>query len=247
MPHLSEPVLPEFMTSVRPIDFLLHLLFPDRCLFCRDLLPLSDGLPLCSSCRVKFTPAGRICPCCERFFRGEGSCTCHPVPTPLRSLYALSRYDQQWRLLLHDLKYRKRRSLARPFGVWLAREIVLQKYCVPQLVVPVPLHRHREQERGFNQSALIAGHTARALGIPCRQLLTKNKDTVSQTTISRRERRENVCGAFSCLSPPPQGSVVLLIDDIYSTGATMKEAAAVLQSSGAKVYGAVVSYNPRIN
>lgn len=228
------------------IDFILHLLFPDRCLFCREILSSAGGQPLCSTCRLTFTPAGRFCPGCERFYRAEDSCNCHHASSPLQSLYALSRYDHRWRFLLHDLKYRGRRSLARSFGVWLAQEIIRHEYCVPQVVVPVPLHRRREEERGFNQSALIAGYIARTLGIPCRQLLVKNKETISQTTISRRERHENVRGAFSCVSAPAQGSVVLLVDDIYSTGATMREAAAALQESGAKIYGAVVSYNPRI-
>lgn len=247
MPHSRNQGLPEVESSARPLDYLLNLLFPDRCLFCRTILPSADGLPLCNSCRITFSPAGRICPQCERFFQGQTKCTCLPAASPLQSLFALSRYDQQWRALLHDLKYRNRRSLARPFGVWLAREILKQEYCAPHVVVPIPLHRLREKERGFNQSALVACHTARILRIPCRQLLVKNKDTVSQTTISRLERRENIHGVFSCTSSLPQGSVVLLIDDIYSTGATMKEAAAVLQGCGVKVFGAVIAYNPRIS
>ncbi len=229
------------------VDFILHLLFPDRCLFCRDILPSAADLPLCSKCRLTFNAAGRFCPRCEKFYRAQDPCNCHQASSPLQSLYALARYDHQWRFLLHDLKYRKRRSLARLFGVWLAKEIIRHDYCVPQMVVPVPLHRRREKERGFNQSDLISGYIARTLGIPCVRLLVKNKETVSQTTISRLERHENVRGVFSCVSKPVQGSIVLLVDDIYSTGATMKEAAAVLQESGAKVYGAVVSYNPRIS
>lgn len=227
------------------IGSILHLLFPDRCLFCRDILAYAGGQPLCSTCSLTFTPAGRFCPGCERFYRAEESCNCEHASSPLQSLYALSRYDHRWRFLLHDLKYRRRRYLARSLGVWLAQEIIRHEYCFPRVVVPVPLHRRREEERGFNQSALIAGYIARTLGIPCRQLLVKNKETISQTTISRRERYENVRGAFSCASAPEKGSVILLVDDIYSTGATMKEAAAVLHERGTKVYGAVVSYNPR--
>lgn len=245
MQHISRQKFPQERSPVRPLDYLLSLLFPDRCLFCLDIIPSPSRIPLCSNCRIKASPAGRICPQCERFYRGQDLCSCNTEGSPLHSLYALSSYDQQWRYLLHELKYRKRRSLARPFGVWLAREMIEHKYCVPQVVVPVPLHRHREKERGFNQSALIAGYTAKTMGIPCRQLLTKSIDTISQTTISRKERRENVKGAFSCALLPSHGSVILLIDDIYSTGATMKEAAAVLQHNGATVYGAVVSYNPR--
>lgn len=247
MHYIDETGLPKPKLAAGLIDHLLHLLLPDRCLFCRSILPLLDGLPLCSSCRGAFTPAGRLCPCCERFYSRQDPCSCERTGLSLQSLFALSIYDQQWRFLLHDLKYRKRRYLARPFGVWLAREIMDQHYCVPQMVVPIPLYRLRENERGFNQSALIAKYTAKTLGIPCCQLLIKTKDNVSQTTISRSQRSINVSDVFGCASPPPNGTVVLLVDDIYSTGATMKEAAAVLQSRGAKVYGVVVSYNPRIH
>ena len=247
MRKLKKQGLPENKILPALIDSVLHLLFPDRCLFCRDILPLPDSLPLCSDCRTKHAPSGRICPGCERLWQGNSpTCGCQPNLKSLQSLYALSSYDQRWRQLLHDLKYRKRRSLGRPLGMWLAREIIAQNYCLPAVVVPVPLHRHKEKERGFNQSALIAEHAARFLKVPCRCLLTKNMDTISQTTISRRERYKNVSGVFSCTSALASGSVVLLVDDIYSTGATMKEAASVLQDNGALVYGAVISYNPRI-
>jgi ComF family protein len=231
---------------IRSLDYLLHLFFPDRCLFCRAFLSVTDGVPLCDTCRRTYAPVGRICPRCERFCTGAHSCTCSTASSPLKMLFALSLYDHKWRFMLHDLKYKKRRYLARPIGIWLAREITAYSYCKPQLIVPVPLHSFREKERGFNQSALIAGYVSHILGVPCRQLLVKRMSTVSQTTISRQKRHENVRGVFSCVESLPPGATVLLVDDIYSTGATMKEAASVLEKCGANVYGAVVSYNPRI-
>lgn len=240
--RLAEPVY-----SGRPLDYLLHLLFPDRCLFCHTVLSAPGSMPLCPPCSTDFRPAGTLCPRCEFFYSGDDLCPrCQRSAAPLQSLYALSRYDQQWRQLIHDLKYHGRRFLARPLGLWLGYELLRTLYCRPQLVVPLPLHRCREKERGFNQSFLVAKYTAQVLQVPCRQLLQKNRETISQTKISRSERKLNVAGAFSCNEPPPQGAVVLLIDDIYSTGATMREAASVLQQSGAKVFGAVIAYNPRI-
>lgn len=239
---LAEPVY-----TSRPLDYLLHLLFPDRCLFCQAILSAPGAIPLCPLCSTDFSSAGTLCPRCECFYSGDDLCPrCQRAAAPLQKLYALSRYDQQWRQLIHDLKYHGRRSLARPLGLWLGYEMLRTGYCRPQLVVPLPLHRRREKERGFNQSFLVAKYTAQILQVPCRHLLQKNRETLSQTKISRSERKLNVAGAFSCNEPPPQGAVVLLIDDIYSTGATMREAATVLQQSGAKVCGAVIAYNPRI-
>ncbi len=226
-------------------DPLLQLIFPDRCLYCRSILPSGTGRPLCSPCEKKFTAAGLFCPGCERFYRQRRECSCCRAGIPLQALFALSSYEQQWRILLHGLKYHRRRTLARPFGRLLGYEILEHQFCNPDLVVPVPLHVRREKERGFNQSRLIAYHTGQVLGKPVQSILFKNRDTLSQTALSRPERLENVRGAFSCNSPLPEGSEVLVIDDIYSTGSTIKEAAAALQSCGLKVYGAVLAYNPR--
>ncbi len=226
------------------LDQFLHLLFPDRCLVCSQVLPGADGEPICSSCRPLFSSAGPICPRCDRLVKNSDKCSCPTGSFPLHALFALLWYEKQWRHLLHDLKYRKHRSLARPLGFWLGMEISRRNYCSPNLVVPVPLHKKRVKERGFNQSALVARYTAKVLDVPCRGMLIKERETFSQATISRRERYGNIKGAFRAVSPLPQDTVVLLIDDIYSTGATMKEAAAVLQDCGARVYGAVLAYNP---
>jgi ComF family protein len=228
------------------LDHLLHLLFPDRCLFCHSVLSAPGVMPLCPSCSIEFIPAGSLCPRCESFYSGDNLCPrCRRAAAPLQKLYALSRYDRQWRQLIHDLKYHGRRSLARPLGLWLGHELLKVNYCRPQIVVPLPLHRHREKERGFNQSLLVARYTAQVLQVPCRQVLQKNRETISQTKISRAERKINVAGAFSCAEHFSPGTVVLLIDDIYSTGATMREAASTLRQCGAKVCGAVIAYNPR--
>ncbi len=241
---LKHPGPPASRFTPGLIEQLLHLLFPDRCLACSQILPVLDGMPICSSCRPMFSYAGPICPRCERIVKKLDKCSCPVDSFPLHSLFALLWYEKQWRHLLHDLKYRKHRSLARPLGSWLGMEIYRRNYCSPHLVAPVPLHKKRAKERGFNQSALVARYAAKALNVPCREMLVKEKETFSQVTISRRERYANIKGAFRAVSPLPQNTVVLLIDDIYSTGATMKEAAGVLQDCGARVYGAVLAYNP---
>ncbi len=235
---------------------LLELIFPERCLFCRNLLsrgtdPVAGGRPLCAACAKLYKPGGRICPYCGGFSRGEPPCDClqgsllqASPEKPLRGLFTVSLYDQNWRRLIHDLKYRKRSAAARPLGNWLAGEIKREAFCRPEAVVPLPLHRQRELERGYNQSALLAAHTAETLHLPYLELLIKNKPTASQVALSRRQRQENVRGSFKVNTKIEPGITVLLIDDVYSTGSTMKEAASVLHASGAKVYGAVISYNP---
>ncbi len=226
------------------LDRFLSFLFPGHCLFCRDLLTVKAEYPLCSNCLPSYHPGGRVCPLCEGFFRGKAPCSCFERARPLQALFTIALYDHRWRRLVHDLKYRKRCQVARPLGFWLAREMAVQGYFRFDLVVPVPMHKIRHRERGYNQSALLARNVAKALNIPCREQLVKHRHTPSQTSLSRRIRHEHLKGVFRCKPGLAPGAAVLLVDDVYSTGATMKEAASVLQRQGVKVFGAVVAYNP---
>ncbi len=229
------------------VEQLLTLVFPERCLFCRTLLPYSEKGFLCPECGKGYTVTGSICPHCEQQKHGHTACRCLPEGYPLKALFALSFYEENWRTLLHDLKYHNRRSAARPLGRWLGREIKAGRFCSPDLVVPVPLHRRRLQERGFNQSELIARYIAKELERPQLNLLERVKETRSQTTISRRQRRENMHRAFRLRIPPEQDQKILLVDDIFSTGSTLTEAASILTGRGAIVYGTVVAYNRRFS
>jgi len=149
--------------------------------------------------------------------------------------------------MLHRFKYEGRRQLARPLGIWLGQLLVREVGWPVELVVPLPLHRMREAYRGYNQSGLIARYAAREMRLPLVQLLKKIRATPAQTGLSRQQRRANIAGAFSPVDRRFQPAAVLLIDDIYSTGATLKEAARVLHNSGYIVYAAVLAYNPRLN
>ncbi len=245
MSQLKKRELQEERPLMPAFDSLLHLLFPERCLLCRAVIPSASLPPLCRSCLNSYVPLGRICSGCEKVAANNTACSCGSPGLPLQGLFALSSYNLQWRSLILRLKYYKKRNLARPLGLWLGHEIINARYCSPAVVVPVPLHSVREKERGYNQSALIAGQAARYLGVSCDQLLFKKRETLSQTKISRLERWENIRGAFGCSKNITAGMTVLLVDDIYSTGSTLKEAASVLHNRGAKVYGAVIAYNPR--
>ncbi|HSW36579.1 MAG TPA: ComF family protein [Candidatus Limnocylindrales bacterium] len=242
---IIEPGLIENEYAPGWMDSLMHLIFPERCLLCRTFFYPASGLPLCHSCSKNFAAIGQICPQCERMPCGAPECTCRRASQPLRGLFALSWYGGQFRQLLHDLKFKKKRFLARPLGRWLGMAVMQQNIWSPNVIVPIPMHKQREIERGFNQSFLIANYAAQVLKCPVVAMLEKRRPTSAQTGISRQERFENIRGAFDCSSKPPEGTRVLLIDDIYTTGATMKEAAAVLQNSGAKVHGAVIAYNLR--
>ena len=138
---------------------------------------------------------------------------------------------------IHLLKYRKKTSLSRPLGA-LARKTFVQFWDIDaiDLLVSVPLHVKRLRERGFNQAHLLIRGWAKQDGIPLDGLtLSRSRWTAPQTTLSRGERRKNIKGAFSVRHPNRiKGRKVLLVDDVYTTGATVNECARVLMKAGAE-------------
>lgn len=133
--------------------------------------------------------------------------------------------------ILHSLKYEHRRSIAVPLGA-LMRESGGDVLRDADAVVPVPLHPRREYERGFNQ----ADDLARQLGVPVVPMLKRVKHTQSQIELPKHQRRQNVKNAFSyrpsAISSMPQ--IVVLVDDVSTTGSTLEACARVLKGAGVK-------------
>lgn len=207
---------------------LLNLLYPPRCLSCRARLPETDA-PLCARCvsgleRAHPEAARRRL----RALPAEGDETVGEV-------FALWRFDPDGalRALQHALKYQNRPRYGRAAGCWMGDALRGTLAPPAEAVVPVPLHRTRRLERGYNQSAQLARGVAERLGVPCRPgWLARPRPTRSQTHLSRRARWENVAGAFAA----PQslgGRPLLLVDDVLTTGATGVAAARALRRTGA--------------
>ncbi len=144
---------------------------------------------------------------------------------------AVDRYEGRLRDIIHALKYERRRSIARPLGA-LMRTSGAPLLDGAAVVVPVPLHPQRERGRGFNQ----ADDLARQLGLPVARLLRRVKFTTSQIDLPADARHHNVCDAFS-LVPDLRAlipEVIVLVDDVSTTGATLEACARVLKAGGAK-------------
>ena len=147
-------------------------------------------------------------------------------------------YEGELRAIIHAFKYDGRRSLARPLGRLLgnAGGAVLDG---ADAVVPVPLHPWKRLQRGFNQSADLA----RTLGVPVQPLLFRSRITRAQAGLTPGQRRRNVAGAF-ILHPWPAGrrggsralanQIIVLVDDVMTTGATLDACARVLKRAGAR-------------
>ncbi|MGI8905608.1 MAG: ComF family protein [Candidatus Sumerlaeaceae bacterium] len=100
-------------------------------------------------------------------------------------------------------------------------------------IVPVPLHSARLRERGFNQSRELARHLSEFSGVPVASALVRTRPTPSQTRLNRRERARNIAGAFDVAKTANPLNHCLVVDDVYTTGATLNECAGVLRNAGA--------------
>jgi len=185
---------------------------------------------LCRSCRSGLPIVPESCPQCALPSPGGAVCgTCFRTPPHFDRTAALWRYEFPCDRLVHALKYRARLALAGFFADCLA-SLPLPEV---DLVVPMPLHKGRLAERGFNQAMEIARSLARRmhwrLGSQCALRLVH---TAPQTGLPYAERAKNVRGAFQCFSDL-SGVRVGVVDDVMTTGATLNEFARVLKRAGA--------------
>lgn len=137
-------------------------------------------------------------------------------------------FNPALREIIHHLKYSDRVSLARPLGD-LLKECLAREPFTGDLVIPVPLHRSRERQRGFNQAELIAAR----LGLPMStRLVRRRKNTPSQTGLTRNQRNRNLAAAFEVRGDVKKS--IIVVDDVYTTGSTVNELARALKRAGAQ-------------
>jgi ComF family protein len=148
------------------------------------------------------------------------------------------------RQAVHELKYRNLRALV-PLLAEFLYDFLLANPMPAEVLVPVPIHRKRWRERGYNQSALLAHELGRLSGLPVMEncLVRQNHAPPQAKSANVSERYKNVAGAFSCPSSGElRGTKVLLIDDVSTSGATLNACAGVLKSAGAAaVWGLVLA------
>jgi ComF family protein len=193
---------------------LAATLFPPRCCLC-GFPGASLDLDLCGHCHADLPW----------------------VREPSGACVAL-RYENPVDELVRELKYHGAIAHARVLGVLLAQAVRERGESLPAMLIPVPLHRARWRERGFNQAAAIARHAGRMLGVPLAgHAAVRVRDTPSQTTLDVQARRRNLRGAFAVASARQRKRLsdaghVAIVDDVITTGSTVKELRAVLLGTG---------------
>lgn len=184
--------------------------------------------PYCSVCGIPFiSKEVKSHPC--------GACVTHRKYFTMAR--ALGTYEGSLQEAIHHWKYEGKTNLTPFFAEWLAEG--LKRYWEPDsldLLIPVPLHTQRLRERGFNQALVLVKELSRRTGIPYRKTtLQKKKPTVPQVNLSGAERGKGLRGAFHVIGKEELvGKSALLVDDVYTTGATVNECSRVLRRGGAK-------------
>lgn len=217
------------------LDFIQSRL-PGRCLLCGGRCQVPDpwALDLCDGCRRDLPVNHHACvQCGEPLGSGDHCGHCRREPPPFARTIAPWLYAPPLDGLVLQLKGPGGTAPARTLGRLLAKHLQETDTPRPDLLVPVPLHRKRLRERGFNQAALLCRQLSAVLAIPWRaDLLHKIREGVDQRGLNRRQRRRNLRASFRC-DPLPAGCRVALIDDVVTTGATAWEASRVLRAAGA--------------
>jgi competence protein ComFC len=235
-------------------DALASIFSPAPCRICEKLLVRASRVPICEDCLGSFIPipkkACEICGQPLESFHPEVTeailcSSCNPPRYSFARARSLAIYQDQLVSALLMLKYQRMEPLAKWFAERMASLVRREGECLEaDLVVPVPLHKERERERGYNQAALLAKPLAKALGLPYRPvLLVRKRPRPEKRILSVEERWEAVHGAFATRPGSQVDKLrVLLVDDVLTTGATLDACARALLDAGAKsVVGVTVA------
>lgn len=221
------------------VDPVLAVVFPSRCPVCAGHVARPTLGPLCEVC-WRDLPRHRAPLCACGFpLRGNVLDACGRCRRGLSSFargFSLGPYEGALRVALHELKYRGRRRVAARLAEALLGDAASASVLTPGAVlVPVPLHPRRRRERGFNQADLLAAELSRRAELRVAgAALVRRIDTPSQTGLSAAARRVNMAVAFAVRQRAQvAGRVVVLVDDVLTTGATARACARVLVQAGA--------------
>lgn len=216
----------------RWISFVHSRLVPATCVLCSA--PGHNDVDLCRSCAVDLPWLEHACSVCAAPLptsAGEICGACLTEPPPFSRTCAAFRYEEPVRRLVQELKFRNKLHLARLLGQLMGSRLAAQEAGV-ELIIPVPLHRKRLCERGYNQALELAHAMAKQLNVPIdMESCVRTRATAAQSELSSEQRQKNVRGVFS-LRKPIAAKTVAIVDDVMTTGATVTELARVLRQSG---------------
>ena len=210
--HICQPRFRQWVDRGR--RWLAEGLWPSNCILCGGAGDADIGL--CPDCAADLP-------------RNEPAC----VP-PFSSSFVPFRYAYPLDHLVRGLKYRNELACGRVLGQLFARHLLARREPLPAAIVPVPLAANRYRQRGYNQASELALPIRRATGIALKSdVVIRQRETIEQAGLDRKARLRNVTGAFAAVAPLHARHVAIL-DDVVTTGSTVRELAQVLEQSGAE-------------
>ena len=213
----------------------LDRLLPTRCLLCEA--PGSPGLDLCPGCVTDLPWIDTACGQCglplPEHSRDAICGVCIRKPPPFHRTLAPLKYSRPVDGLINRFKHQHSLTTGRALARLLTKSIRQVDVDLPELLIPIPLHRWRYWRRGFNQAQLLARDLSAELGLPMARALARIRHTPHQQGLKASTRRANLNGAFSIRAGTRLPASVALIDDVMTTGATVSECARVLRQHGA--------------
>ncbi|HUN56358.1 MAG TPA: ComF family protein [Smithella sp.] len=231
------------MTLSEALNDISEVVFPPRCLGCAEILHPVSGQIFCPDCgdKIKFI-TGDICHICGTTFpdspaRSHLCGDCLENKIYFSCARAVFSYENFILNAIHQFKFKRNISAGEILASFMAGfsfpDIDFADY---SLLIPVPLHIKRLRERGFNQSLVLARAVGKKRQIPVNfSVLKRRRFTLTQTGSNREERKENIKGAFEVTNPKKiAGKNIILVDDVYTTGATINECAKTLVKAGAR-------------
>ncbi len=235
------------------IEKLLNTFFPAFCVGCGK-----EGKYICEKCYVFAGESALICPVCgESSFSGERHFQCLSARYDLDGLANVWEYEGIVKKVLGTIKYR---GITHALGELVQSSFQLMLadkarfgafleflFVGSPMITYVPMFLQKEKKRGFNQAKLVAQVVGKITGNKVLQLLAKTKETPSQTNLTKQQRVENIKDSFGVCAKPGLAQIknVVLVDDIWTTGATMKECCKALKKAGIKnVWGFAIARTP---
>ncbi len=215
---------------IKFIEKLLNIIYVQPCYFCKTI---KEDRLICSRCygKIHFMPYG--------VFRKESEC----------NIYVCTIYDEIIKKLIRDLKYHSQKKLAPVFAGIMANYWKKLNLSQDYLILPVPIHKHRKKERKYNHMDIVAKEFAKLVNYKInKDFLIRIKDTEKQYKLHKKERIENIRNAFDINKniKLDKNTEILILDDITSTGITLKEIIKVLKNNGYKNITALTLATPDI-
>ena len=202
---------------------LLELVYPNVCGFCNKICKNE----LCNKCKMKI-------------IQHQIDIVIKPENKYFKELISILKYEGIIRDKILQYKFEDKAYIYKTFAKIVLKNKkvcgLLKKY---DIIIPVPIHKKRKLQRGYNQTQLIAKEISKNIDIKlCNNVLVKKKNTIAQSKLNKNKRKQNIKGAFKALNVQNiQGKSVLLFDDIYTTGSTANECSKILKEAGAKTVG----------